>query len=63
MGERLAGKKALIYGGGTGIGLACAQAIAGEGAKVVISGRRESVLQGALRELKALGPAASLRAE
>ena len=45
MGERVKGKKCLIYGGGTGIGLACAEALAGEGAAVFISGRREGVLK------------------
>lgn len=42
---RVAGKRALVIGGGTGIGLACARSLAQEGASVVISGRRESVLQ------------------
>ena len=30
----LTGKKALVYGGGTGIGLACAEAMAREGAAI-----------------------------
>lgn len=55
MGGRLAGKKALVYGGGTGIGLACAQAIAREGAAVFISGRREGVLREAVHGLKEHG--------
>lgn len=42
---RLNGKRALIYGGGTGIGLAMAEAMAGEGAGVFLSGRRCSVLE------------------
>jgi len=57
LGGRLAGKKALVYGGGTGIGLACAQAIAREGAAVFISGRREGVLREAVQGLKAHGKA------
>ncbi|HEX6120303.1 MAG TPA: SDR family NAD(P)-dependent oxidoreductase, partial [Dongiaceae bacterium] len=48
MGNRLAGKKALIYGGGTGIGLACADAMVREGASVFISSRREQVLRDAV---------------
>ncbi|MEO6609615.1 MAG: SDR family oxidoreductase [Aestuariivirga sp.] len=57
MGERLKGKKCLVYGGGTGIGLACAEAIAGEGADVFISGRREGVLQSAAAQLMKYGNA------
>lgn len=57
MGNRLAGKKALIYGGGTGIGLACAEAMAREGAAVFISGRREQVLRDAVQGLKQHGKA------
>lgn len=54
---RLAGKKALIYGGGTGIGLACAEAMAREGAAVFISGRREHVLKEAQSTLQGIGKA------
>jgi NAD(P)-dependent dehydrogenase (short-subunit alcohol dehydrogenase family) len=52
---RLQGKRALIYGGGTGIGLACAEAMIREGAAVFISGRREAVLAEANRKLQGLG--------
>lgn len=48
MSDRLKGKRALIYGGGTGIGHAMAQALARESASVFISGRRENVLREAL---------------
>jgi NAD(P)-dependent dehydrogenase (short-subunit alcohol dehydrogenase family) len=57
MSGRLSGKKALIYGGGTGIGLACAEALVREGAAICISGRRETVLQEAVGELQKWGAA------
>lgn len=40
----LNGKHALVTGGGTGIGLAIARALAAEGARVTITGRRQAVL-------------------
>jgi NAD(P)-dependent dehydrogenase (short-subunit alcohol dehydrogenase family) len=40
----LTGKHALVTGGGTGIGLAIARALAAEGAQVTITGRRQDVL-------------------
>jgi NAD(P)-dependent dehydrogenase (short-subunit alcohol dehydrogenase family) len=58
MGDRVKGKKCLVYGGGTGIGLACAEALAGEGAAVFISGRREGVLKAAAAKLGKAGYAA-----
>jgi NAD(P)-dependent dehydrogenase (short-subunit alcohol dehydrogenase family) len=57
MSERLKGKKALVYGGGTGIGFACAQAMIREGAGVVISSRREAVLKEAAEKLQQDGKA------
>ena len=51
MANRLEGKRALIYGGGTGIGFACAEAMAREGASVFISGRRTEVLSDATAKL------------
>ncbi|MCE9605875.1 MAG: SDR family oxidoreductase [Planctomycetia bacterium] len=41
----LTGKTALVTGGGTGIGLGIAQALAGEGCRVIVSGRREETLK------------------
>lgn len=40
----LSGKHALVTGGGTGIGLAIARALADQGAQVTITGRRQEVL-------------------
>ena len=42
--DTLAGKHALVTGGGTGIGLAIARALAAQGAQVTITGRRQAVL-------------------
>jgi meso-butanediol dehydrogenase / (S,S)-butanediol dehydrogenase / diacetyl reductase len=52
---RLAGKVALITGGGTGIGRAIALAFAREGAKVAVAGRRKEKLQETLVKLKKQG--------
>ena len=45
------GQVVLITGGGTGIGLGVAKAFAAHGAKVMIMGRREEVLQKAVKEI------------
>lgn len=52
----LTGKHALITGGGTGIGLAIANALAGEGATVTIAGRRSGPLEAAAAERSGLFP-------
>ena len=48
---RLQDKTAIITGGGTGIGLACARLFAQEGARVVIFGRRQNRLEQAQKEI------------
>lgn len=47
---RLDGKVAVISGGGSGIGAATARRFAGEGARVVVTGRREAPLRGVADE-------------
>ena len=54
---RLAGKVALITGGGTGIGRAIALAFAREGAKVAVAGRRREKLDETLQQLEKQGAA------
>jgi len=53
MNNSMAGKTAVITGGATGIGFATAQKLAGEGAIVYISGRRQAELETAAA---AIGP-------
>ncbi len=56
--QALSGRHALVTGGGTGIGLAIAQALATAGAQVTITGRRFDVLEGAARDTPGLHPLA-----
>jgi NAD(P)-dependent dehydrogenase (short-subunit alcohol dehydrogenase family) len=48
---RLDGKRVLIYGGGTGLGLACAHAMIEAGARIFITGRRVEKLEAASDQL------------
>src|ERR1700691_713840 len=50
---RLSGKVAFITGGGTGIGGACAWGWGGEGARVVVAGRRREPLDAVAAEIAA----------
>ena len=52
---RLAGKSAVITGGGTGIGQAIALAFAREGAQVAVAGRRKEKLEETVRLLQQAG--------
>lgn len=51
-GEVLQGKKILITGGGSGIGLSIAKKCLSEGASVLITGRNEKKLQNVVKEIK-----------
>jgi len=50
--DLLAGRVALITGGSSGIGLEIARQLGLHGAKVVISGRRQNVLNDACQDLQ-----------
>src|SRR5438552_1902736 len=52
---RLKEKRALITGGGTGIGRATAELFAREGASVVVSGRRRGELEETVRRVQQRG--------
>lgn len=51
----LTGKRALVTGGATGIGLGCSVALAEAGAEVVIASRRQAIVDGAAEALRGQG--------
>lgn len=53
---KLEGRNALVTGGGSGIGEGVARALAAEGCRVVICGRRESLLQSVAASIHAQFP-------
>ncbi len=57
---QLTGKRALVTGGGTGVGFGCAQRLLEAGAEVLIVGRRDDVLEDAVRRLKDAVPGGSV---
>lgn len=50
------GKTALVTGGATGLGRACAEALLGAGARVLITSRKAAHCREAARELSSVGP-------
>ncbi len=48
--EKYSGKRALITGGSSGIGLSIARLLAAEGAQVMVTGRKEAALEAASKE-------------
>ena len=53
--DALAGRRALVTGGGTGMGEAMAKALAALGVRVVVCGRRTEPLEETVEEIKAAG--------
>lgn len=61
--RRFEGRGILITGGGSGIGRATAARLLREGARVVVNGRRQDVLDDALRQLHDLGEVSAVRGD
>src|SRR5438477_2029974 len=52
----VAGRTALVTGGGAGLGRVCAEALLSAGARVLIASRKAEVCEAAAQELSAIGP-------
>ena len=65
LGEKLAGKVALVTGGSRGIGLAIARALVADGVKVSVTGLSDAHLSAARSKIESAGPSAveTLRAD
>ncbi|UPG93858.1 SDR family NAD(P)-dependent oxidoreductase [Luteibacter aegosomatissinici] len=63
MAREFEGKKLLVVGGTSGMGLATARMVASQGGSVVVLGQRANKAEEALRELTALGDASVLVAD
>ncbi|MGF6494988.1 NAD(P)-dependent dehydrogenase (short-subunit alcohol dehydrogenase family) [Luteibacter sp. 621] len=63
MEQQFVGRKLLVVGGTSGMGLATARMVAAQGGSVVILGQRADKAESALRELSALGNAAAVIAD
>ncbi|WP_108815199.1 SDR family NAD(P)-dependent oxidoreductase [Loktanella sp. Alg231-35] len=57
---RLDGKRALVAGAGSGIGLACAAALGEAGAEVTLAGRRADVLEAVANDMRVAGMSAQV---
>ena len=60
MAARLAGKVAVVTGGGSGIGAAVARLLAREGCRVVVAGRREDLVRAVAHEVGGMAFAADV---